>query len=115
MKLPALLVANVLPREGLDKYRSTNFRPDEHTPLLLLVDSQTGMSSHFQPSYDTDIPSDLRTLLLPFITQFDDMIASASEIFAAALMDHNRALCLGTKTVGKNVAQVVTTITKHAA
>jgi C-terminal processing protease CtpA/Prc len=36
----------------------------------------------------------------------DSQTASASEIFAAALIDNERAICMGTTTVGKNVAQV---------
>jgi carboxyl-terminal processing protease len=37
----------------------------------------------------------------------DESTASASEIFVAALQDNSRAKCMGTRTVGKNVAQAM--------
>lgn len=37
----------------------------------------------------------------------DESTASASEIFVAALQDNLRAKCMGTRTVGKNVAQAM--------
>lgn len=42
----------------------------------------------------------------PLLLLVDSHTASASEIFAAALIDNNRATCMGSKTLGKNVAQV---------
>jgi carboxyl-terminal processing protease len=61
----------------LETHRSTNFRPDRRTSLLLLADETT---------------------------------ASASEIFIAALQDNNRAKCVGGRTVGKNIAQAMMTL-----
>lgn len=40
----------------------------------------------------------------------DETTASASEIFIAALQDNNRAKCMGGRTVGKNVAQAMMTL-----
>ena len=42
----------------------------------------------------------------PILILMDGRTASASEIFAAALVDHQRAITAGSRTVGKNVAQV---------
>ena len=53
-------------------------------------------STNRQPDYSTQI------LLLT-----DAQTASASEIFAAALRDNHRATSMGSKTLGKNVAQVI--------
>ena len=40
----------------------------------------------------------------------DETTASASEIFIAALQDNNRAKCMGGRTVGKNIAQAMMTL-----
>ena len=48
--------------------------------------------------------ADTSTSLLVVV---DGKTASASEILAAALVDNNRAVCMGTKTVGKNMAQAI--------
>ena len=53
--------------------------------------------------YSTFENPDISTPLLLLV---DSHTASASEIFVAALMDNNRATCMGSRTVGKNVAQV---------
>jgi C-terminal processing protease CtpA/Prc len=53
--------------------------------------------------YSTSKNGDVSTPLLLLV---DSHTASASEIFAAALIDNNRATCMGSKTLGKNVAQV---------
>lgn len=45
-------------------------------------------------------------VLTPLLLLVDSRTASASEIFATALLDHHRAVAAGTRTVGKNVAQV---------
>lgn len=56
-----------------------------------------------QSYYSTHRDADTSTSLLLLV---DSQTASASEIFAAALIDNNRATCMGCRTVGKNVAQV---------
>ena len=56
-----------------------------------------------QSYYSTYRDADTTTSLLLLV---DSQTASASEIFAAALIDNNRATCMGSRTVGKNVAQV---------
>lgn len=43
----------------------------------------------------------------PMIIIVNSFSASASELFAAAMQDHNRALIVGTKTYGKSTAQSV--------
>lgn len=42
----------------------------------------------------------------PLLLLVDSQTASASEIFVAALVDNKRATCMGSRTLGKNVAQV---------
>jgi C-terminal processing protease CtpA/Prc len=54
--------------------------------------------------YSTSKKGDVTTPLLLLV---DSHTASASEIFAAALIENNRATCMGSKTLGKNVAQVI--------
>jgi C-terminal processing protease CtpA/Prc len=46
----------------------------------------------------------------PLLVLVDTQTASASEIFVAALLDHRRAACMGTNTLGKNVAQAIMTL-----
>ena len=43
----------------------------------------------------------------PLLVLTDTRTASASEIVAAALRDNGRAVLLGTRTLGKNVAQAI--------
>jgi carboxyl-terminal processing protease len=43
----------------------------------------------------------------PVVILTDEMTASASEIFAAAMKDHNEATLIGTKTFGKGIGQDV--------
>ena len=59
-------------------------------------DSITPVRSQ-NPNADTDTPILLLT---------DSNTASASEVLASALIDSGRAVSLGSKTLGKNVAQV---------
>jgi C-terminal processing protease CtpA/Prc len=54
--------------------------------------------------YSTSRKGDVSTPLLLLV---DSHTASASEIFAAALIENKRATCMGSKTLGKNVAQVI--------
>lgn len=53
--------------------------------------------------YSTCNHADVTTPLLLLV---DSQTASASEIFASALIDNSRAVSVGSRTVGKNVAQV---------
>ena len=53
--------------------------------------------------YSTCNHADITTPLLLLV---DSQTASASEIFASALIDNSRAVSVGSRTVGKNVAQV---------
>lgn len=48
--------------------------------------------------------ADTLTKLLVIV---DGKTASASEILTAALVDNQRAVCMGSKTVGKNMAQAI--------
>ena len=48
--------------------------------------------------------ADLATHLLVLV---DGKTASASEILTAALVDNSRAICMGSRTVGKNMAQAI--------
>lgn len=43
----------------------------------------------------------------PLVILIDEKSASASEVLAAALQDHNRAQLVGTPTFGKGVVQVL--------
>ncbi|MBN2375303.1 MAG: PDZ domain-containing protein [Sedimentisphaerales bacterium] len=52
-------------------------------------------------------PGDLPPCSLPVSLLVDRDTASAAEIFAAALKDHQRALLIGEKTVGKGVIQTI--------
>lgn len=70
---PSKVVTQMGTRGRVNKYWSTNRRPDLDTSLLLLTDSYT---------------------------------ASASEILVEALCDNSRAVTMGEKTFGKNLAQV---------
>ncbi len=49
----------------------------------------------------------------PLIVLVNEYSASASEIFAAAMQDYNRALIVGTKTFGKGSAQVIRAVTDN--
>jgi carboxyl-terminal processing protease len=59
---------------------------------------------------DEYISSDAHTLVpadVPIVVLVNDEAASASEIFAGALRDHNRAVIVGTRTFGKGTVQTV--------
>lgn len=72
--------------------------------LGVLTKSLRKTNDRIERYYSTSKDSDVSTPLLLLV---DSHTASASEIFAAALIDNNRATCMGSKTLGKNVAQVV--------
>lgn len=55
----------------------------------------------------TDYYSDEDCWDVPMVVLVNDMSASASEIFAAAMQDYNRAAIVGTTTYGKGVVQTV--------
>lgn len=65
-----------------------------------LRDKRDGTEVYYSTYKNADITT-------PILLLVDSQTASASEIFAAALIDNDRAICMGSKTVGKNVAQVI--------
>lgn len=74
-----------------------------HGKIVTLMSSQGKTESHKSLNRSSDRKTSL--LLLS-----DESTASASEIFIAALQDHNRAKCMGSRTVGKNIAQAMMTL-----
>jgi C-terminal peptidase prc len=52
---------------------------------------------------------------IPLVLLVDEKTASSSEIFTAALQDHNRAVVVGTNTLGKNVVQTIFNLKPTAA
>ena len=70
------------------------------SPLKIFKRNKKDRCEKYYSTFDNP---DVNTPLLLLV---DSQTASASEIFVAALMDNNRATCMGSRTVGKNVAQV---------
>ena len=54
-------------------------------------------------------------LVIPLLVLTDGNTASASEILAAALRDGNRAQLAGTRTLGKNIAQAIVSLSDETA
>lgn len=52
-------------------------------------------------------PADSLAPELPLVLLVDEESASASEVFAGALQDHNRAVLVGTRTFGKGLVQSI--------
>ena len=77
--------------------------PRNFLPKFLFKPFKFSRGERPERYYSTSENADIKTPLLLLV---DSQTASASEIFVAALMDNNRATCMGCKTVGKNIAQV---------
>ena len=112
MASPAALSANDIVRNGNGNSGSGSQVSRRGTASFLkgvpflgvLTKSLRKTNDRIERYYSTSKDSDVSTPLLLLV---DSHTASASEIFAAALIDNNRATCMGSKTLGKNVAQVV--------
>ena len=75
--------------------------------LLLRTESRTTREEHHAKSARTDWPD------LPVVFLVDGMTASASEILAAALQDHERAELVGTPTYGKGMVQTIRSFSRY--
>lgn len=62
-----------------------------------------------------DYYSDAKHCELPLAVLVNEMSASASEILAAAVQDHDRGMVVGTKTYGKGVVQTVVSFDEDGA
>lgn len=69
--------------------------------LLLRTESRVTREEHFAKSETTRWPD------LPVVFLVDGLTASASEILASALQDHQRASLVGTPTYGKGMVQTI--------